>query len=133
MRNTAPETVDGTEDDSDGFLADSSDNYIYLQLVLPSGQLSGSAIDVSGAGPATEAKVVWAGDHFAVSFLEGGLVMLAQMSPDPVPSVARVQVVSGAAGHADNPALTWSGSALGLAWQDDRSGNQDIYFREVLP
>jgi hypothetical protein len=106
---------------------------IYLQLVQPDGQLSGSAIDVSGAGPATEAKVAWAGDHWAVAYLSGGLVVLAQMSPDAVPTVARAQVVSGAAGHADNPDLAWTGSAFGLAWQDDRSGNQDIYFREVLP
>ena len=39
--------------------------------------------------------------------------------------------VSNALGLSQNPSLVWTGAEFGVAWQDDRSGNDEIYFTRL--
>jgi hypothetical protein len=106
---------------------------IYLQLLLATGAVDGVAIPVtSGGTAATEASLVWAGDHWSIAYLSGRRIMLTEMSTG-VPTPGVILPVSDAASDADSPDLVWTGSAYGVVWQDFRDGNWDVYFREVVP
>jgi hypothetical protein len=106
---------------------------IYLQLLQATGAVDGPAIPLTqGNTPSTQARLVWATDHWAVTYLNGGRIYLAEVSP-VAPSMPVALPVSSPASDADSPDLVWTGSAYGVVWQDHRDGNWDVYFREVAP
>ena len=86
---------------------------------------------ISSGATATEATVVWAGDHWAISYMQNRQIFIVDIPSLGVPGTPRP--VSSASGNATSPRMVWTGSAYGVTWQDRRAGNWDVYFREVLP
>jgi hypothetical protein len=106
---------------------------VFLALLDASGLPTGT--DVALTDPsvdAGEASLVWAKDHWAVAYLERNQVWLVEVPANPVPPFSP-RLIGSMGGHAENPKLAWTGFGYGVVWQDRRSGNWDVYFREVAP
>jgi hypothetical protein len=104
---------------------------IYVTFLLADGTRVGPDVPISSGGTATEATIVWAGDHWAISYMQARQIFIVELNGVLLPGAPRA--VSSASGNATSPRMVWSGDAYGVTWQDRRAGNWDIYFREVLP
>jgi hypothetical protein len=102
---------------------------IYVSLVAANGTQTGTDLKLA---PGTEPSIAWAGDHFAVLYVNtSGVLILMDLTPDGT-GIAISRVYAGE-GHASEPQLLWTGNSFAAVWQDNRSGTWDIYFREVKP
>lgn len=104
---------------------------IYARFLQPDGTPVGNDVPISSGSTATEATIVWAGDHWAISYMQSQQIFIVETTTLNPPGAPRA--VSSASGNATSPRMVWTGSAYGLTWQDRRAGNWDVYFREVLP
>jgi len=87
--------------------------------------------------PADTPAIAWTGDEFGLAWAEirpgfpfESLIRLARLSSgtlvlgEPLP-------ITHSTGSAWKPAVTWTGASFGVAWDDDREGNREIYFATV--
>jgi hypothetical protein len=109
----------GEDDDCDGVtdwesfgdvrITDAAENSVYPSLVWTG----------------TEYGVIWtdrrdgASDLYFTRISGGGI----KIGPDIR--------ITGAAGGRSLPSLVWTGTGYGVAWHDDRDGNNEIYFNRL--
>jgi hypothetical protein len=108
------------------------DRDVYVGRMDASGAVIGSAVNVTGTayecrGPSLAwtgscLALAWSGSGTGEMEIEAVLLDAAALLP-LFPPVA----VSLPGGRSVLPDLAWTGSSLGLAWQDDRDGNAEIY------
>lgn len=85
--------------------------------------------------PSSEiSAVAWNGTGWAVAFaaqVDAAFeVHLARFSRDGAP-LGEAMPITGDPAASHLPALAWSGQAYGVAWQDERHINSEIYFAQV--
>jgi len=110
-----------------GFMSD-----VFLAIASPTGVPLASRSPSAGAGdwPA----VTWTGSRFVLAWADyrSGDVdpFLASFRADGTPDLAPavIEIASGAAGAVS---VAWSGTEIGIAWSDARTGDAEIYFAHV--
>jgi hypothetical protein len=85
--------------------------------------LSNNNAHCLAAGPGGVLHVVWYDDR------NGRYEVYYKRSSDQGASWSQDTCLSGGAGNATDPAVATSGTAVHLAWQDDRDGNPEIYYK----
>ncbi|MEJ7730615.1 MAG: hypothetical protein WKG00_15515 [Polyangiaceae bacterium] len=110
---------------------------IYFATLSEGGVLTAPAQRISeGGGAASAPSVAWTGGEHVVVWHDDrdGMqrIYLRRLdgSGKPLGEDARV---GGEDGAARRPTLAWSGTALGLAWQDARGGEDAIFFASCQP
>ena len=78
--------------------------------------------------------MVWTGSEHGVAWHDNrdgvdSEIYFARISADGVKVGSDVRITS--AGYSSVPSLVWSGSEYGVAWQDDRNGDGEIYFARI--
>lgn len=116
-----------------------SDSYdLYFNRVDDRGDpLRGDALVVRAPGNAGFASLVWNGAGYGVAWQEGptdgdAQIYFAPLDAEGIPTRAAVAVTT-AAGDSARPSLVWNGVGYGLAWDDVRDGNVEIYFARIGP
>jgi hypothetical protein len=116
-------------DDSDG-------NYeIYFARLDATGAKLGVDVRVTD-DPAISAfpTLTWTGTEFGLAWWDdrdgNREIYFRRIDAAGVPLGAAVRITL-ADGASSAPSLSWSGTEFGLAWQDDRDGNQEIYFARL--
>jgi hypothetical protein len=100
----------------------------------PDGSPAGGAV-MGGGAEGMFPHVGGGGDHLAVAYRRSG------GSPEIVVAVLgsslgvqnEVAVRTGVPEEASNPVVVWAGSGWGVAWEDDRGGDAQIYSALVSP
>jgi hypothetical protein len=111
---------------------DAGDHEIYFTRLSPTGSKIGSDVRLTNfPGQSLDPEIVWAGSRWGVAWHDDGWVNMeiAFASLDPTASLASPPVrVTQDSSVSEGVDIVWNGSAYGLAWRDNRTGNGDIYF-----
>jgi hypothetical protein len=111
--------ADGVDQDCDG----SADGFALMT----------SGVQVTWSGQyATDVSAVWTGSEFGIAWKDfrdaNDEIYFGIVTGEGVRSGTDVRVTFDA-GTSAYPWVTWTGSEFGVAWEDRRDGNTDIYFR----
>ncbi|MCP3979453.1 MAG: hypothetical protein GY716_09000 [bacterium] len=111
------------------------------ELIFSARTASGAAavpetVIASSADNAWLPSIVWNGSGYGVAWYDqrnGSELYFRRIAPDGSLLGAEhvVSTVPSEAFAARRPTLQWTGSDYGLAWVDDRDGNEEIYFARV--
>jgi hypothetical protein len=109
---------------------------IYCARILPDGTKNGSDTRMtSSASTSWYPSLHWLGTQYGVSWNDerdgNGEVYLGIMSAAGTKVGPDVRVTN-RTGESWRTSLVWSGSDLGVSWDDDRDGNEEIYFNRVI-
>jgi hypothetical protein len=101
----------------------------------PAGTLVGSRLRVTDSpGASRTPDIAWGGTQWGVVWedVRGGEseVFFARVSSAGA-KVGGDVLVSASPGESTAPAIAWSGTEWGVAWDDERDGNREIYFALV--
>jgi hypothetical protein len=117
------------EDNRDG------NSEIYLAKLDSSGSKIGSDIRVTNdAGSSYSSSLKWRGSEYGVLWIDGrdanAEVYFARLdsSGSKIGSDVRLTFDSAAS---DDPAIAYSGTEYGFAWEDYRDGNAEVYFAPI--
>jgi len=113
-------------DDRDG------NNEIYLGRVSPAAEeLGAETRETDAAGDSFDPSIAWSGSEFGLAWYDtrdgSEEIYFARIDGASAKIGADVRVTN-ASGVSAHPSLVWSGSEYGLAWDDQRDGNAEIYF-----
>jgi len=105
---------------------------------LDSGGAAAYTLVVEEGIVAAEANVAWAGDHFALVWIDStgipgdpARVYFARLSPFGIPIGSTIAITAGE-GDAHGPRVAWAGEQYGIAWTDTRDGpDGNGYFARV--
>jgi len=111
---------------------------IYFALLDANGATIGSHVRVTSNG--SESKhptLAWTGSEFGVAWTDlrdgaNGEIYFARLSSAGVKDGGDVRITSDGARSAA-PSLSWGGTHYGVAWEDERDGNAEIYFAWISP
>jgi hypothetical protein len=108
---------------------------VFIARFDSSGSEVGSEAAVtSGAVDARDPCIAWTGSGFGAAWIDdrGGEthVHTTLLDADGL-ALAPAEDVSGPGGNGADPDLSWSGSVLGITWQDDRHGDDEVFFAAV--
>jgi hypothetical protein len=114
----------GEDDDCDG--------YVVRVIGQP---LTADVRITSRTGTSTVPSVVWTGTEYAVAWADDrGVgnwdIYFARLAGDGEMVGTEVRVTTDA-GASTFPSLVWTGTGFGVAWQDSRDGNDNIYFARL--
>jgi hypothetical protein len=123
-----------------GFDEDGDGPEIYFQRMEPDGTPIGAALRVTNAPRLSLVpSLVWTGTEYGVAWNDQRDAMMG--SPDAEIYFARIDAagnkigddlrVTNVPGQSYRPALVWAGSSYGVTWNDDRAGNQEIFFQRI--
>jgi len=107
---------------------------ISLALIDDAGNRLSSlmSVELFGANP----EMVWTGSRFFVVW-EDPLYGESEISVASVHgdgyTVEAFERVTEAGGYSQRPDLVWTGSEVGVAWQDERGPTTDVYFTRLDP
>jgi hypothetical protein len=105
---------------------------VVFQLLDEAGTPQGAPVPLSsGAGDARRTRMVWAGDRFALVYVQDDRVWFAELNADGSVRRAPAQVGGASGPQETNVSLVWAGSTYGVAWSDERSGTPDVTFTVV--
>ncbi len=110
---------------------------IFFQRIDPDGNLVGTSVQVTNdANPARNPVLMWNGSAYGLVWQEvtTGDDRLLFLELDRAGSpVGSPLVVSDPTAQpaSDQPHAAWTGSGYGVAWQDGRDGNGEIYFARL--
>jgi len=113
------------------------DHEIMFARLDEDGAVVGAELRVTNhAASSRDPSMAWTGSEYAIAWRDNPdttvEILLARVSADGTKLGTDVQVTAGA-GYVDGPDIVWTGSELGLAWHDDRDGNQEIYCARLDP
>jgi hypothetical protein len=117
----ATEVCDGVDNDCNGVVDDGA---TYIPLLNEPIRLSG---DIAPAGPG---GLAWSGTSYAAAYtgtVEGFSIRVSMLAPTGDPLGPESPVVFQNGDNAGGP-LVWIGDRYGIAWQDRRSGDYEVYF-----
>ena len=108
---------------------------IYFARLGAAGVKVGADVRVtSSSGSRNDPSLVWTGSEYGVAWQDNRdgntEIYFARLSEDGVKLGDDVRVTS-SPGASFSPSLVWTGSEYGVAWSDDRDGNEDIYFARI--
>ncbi len=111
---------------------------IFFARVSATGTKLTSDVQICNAsGVSQSPSIAWSGSEYAVCWQDGRTsgsqdIYLARISGAGAKVGSDVLVETGTS-NAYTCSLVWTGSEYGVAWQDDRDGNNEIYFRRISP
>jgi hypothetical protein len=116
------EVCDGVDNDCNGVV---DDNSTYVPLAKDAIRLSS---DIDPAGPG---GIAWSGSSYATVYTgtSGGFDLFRNMltpNGDPIPPGETLLTLANA--DASGGPIVWVGDRYGLAWQDRRDGDYEVYF-----
>ncbi|MFT3772798.1 MAG: putative metal-binding motif-containing protein [Minicystis sp.] len=117
-----PETCDGVDNDCNGVV---DDNATFTPL-------GGGDVRISGLTPAGPGGLAFSGSSYAAVYTgsDGGTnVYVSTITPDgTVINPPGEQLVTLVNADASSGPVVWVGDRYGVAWQDRRSGDYEVYF-----
>jgi hypothetical protein len=107
----------------------------YFGLVDADGSRAGTDERISyGTGYSMHPSVVWTGSEYGMAWRDERddqrEIYFARISADGARIGSEVRITTEAA-TSDNPSLAWTGSTFGVAWNDYRDANEEIYLALV--
>jgi hypothetical protein len=110
-------------------------NEIYFARLDASGNKFGSDVRVTAAGGnSIRPSLVWTGSEFAVAWYDDRFgnneIFFTRIDASGVEIGDDVRVTVDP-GSSRNPSLVWADGEFGIAWQDDRDGNNQPYFTRM--
>jgi cysteine-rich repeat protein len=111
---------------------------IYFARLDAVGATVGSQVRVTSNGyESKHPALAWTGSEFAVAWTDlrdgaGGEIYFARLTSAGAKTGGDVRITNDAAASAA-PSLAWGGTHYGLAWEDGRDGNAEIYFAWISP
>lgn len=114
----------------------SGTSQVYLRLLAVSGAPDAPELLVSdGVHAASDPAVVWSGSYFGVAWVDerdgNPEIYFRLVTNAGAPGPAAPVVLSSSAGASLRPSVVWTGTEFGVAWDDVKGSNRDIYFRRV--
>jgi hypothetical protein len=112
---------------------------LFFGRMDPMGNRLGGDVPVSSfPGNDLRNSLVWTGAGYAAAWHDkrNGLpqIFLAWLDSSGTLSAAgEVEVSTATNATSNHPTIAWSGAHAGVAWQDDRDGNVELYFRLEPP
>jgi hypothetical protein len=108
---------------------------IYLALISAGGSKTSSDIRITNDGAMSFwPDAVWTGSEFGVAWMDtrdgNEEVFLALVEADGTKRSADLQITSNSS-FKNLPEMAWGGSEFGIAWEDSRDGNWEIYLALV--
>lgn len=111
---------------------------IFVAHLDAAGQPFAPPTPVSGSDRTADTPALaWTGDGFALAWAEASSgfpaessIRLARLSSGTL-LLGEALHITRSSGSAWRPAVTWTGASFGVAWDDDREGNREIYFASV--
>jgi hypothetical protein len=80
-------------------------------------------------------SLVWTGSEYGVAWQDdrsgGTRLYFTRVSADTTSKLVEDVAVDDGGGDAERPSLAWTGSGYGVAWQDSRHGDTEIYFARL--
>jgi hypothetical protein len=108
---------------------------IYFARISSAGAKVGSDVQISNNSSNSDAaSLAWTGSEFGVAWMDSRdlnfEIYFARISAagSKLGSDTRITNDSDASW---NPSIAWTGSEFGVSWQDDRDGNDEIYFARI--
>lgn len=113
----------------------SPDEEIFFARVTAGGTVIDSEVRITDVpGSSRNPDIAWTGSEFAVAWADDRdgryEIYLNGISEGGVPSGSETRITN-AAGDSIDPQIVWNGSELGIAWNDARHVNEEIYFARI--
>jgi hypothetical protein len=114
------------------FDARDGNDEIYFSRLALTGEKLGTEVRLTGNASSSQYPfVLWTGSEYGVSWQDNRdgnyEIYFARVSAAGVKIGSDLRVTNDAS-NSTYPTLSWTGSGYGLAWQDDRSDNNEIFF-----
>jgi hypothetical protein len=127
----------GTEYGVSWFDERDGDREIYFARLDSTGTKIGTDVRITQAvGDSRLPSLVWTGKEFGIAWYEAtlGSIHLTRVdsSGTKVGTDLRITDPGSAALPSSALSLAWTGGFFGISWQDERDGNQEIYFSRVV-
>jgi uncharacterized repeat protein (TIGR01451 family) len=125
----APEVCNGWDDDCDGRVDETCDARCDLPAEI--------ADEIDLTPTATNAgapRIAWTGTEYGMVVSdnhEGDYEIYFSRFDAAFGAIGSEVRVTNATGSSASPYLAWNGTEFGVAWQDDRDGNVEIYFTRL--
>lgn len=109
---------------------------IYFARLSEIGALMASDIRITNdSANSSSPSLVWNGSEFAFSWSDDRFdanseIFFRRMAGDGSLIDDELRI-TGAFGNSEHPSLAWTGSEYGFTWDDDRDGNEEVYFARV--
>jgi predicted RecA/RadA family phage recombinase len=113
------------------------DTEIYFTRISAAGAKLGSDVRITNAaGDSGDPGLVWIGSEYGVAWMDNRdgsrEIYFARISAAGAKLGSDVRITN-AAGDSWSHSLVWSGGEYGVAWEDNRDGNAEIYFARIDP
>jgi hypothetical protein len=129
IHGRATETCDGFDNDCDGLLDEGCDG----QCDEPENLDSDTRITNTG-GISQKASLAWMGNGYGIAWQDDRNgnedIYFARLDASGARITGELPVTTEAA-TSQQTRLAWNGREFGVAWQDDRNGNWEIYFNRL--
>jgi uncharacterized repeat protein (TIGR01451 family) len=129
VRPGAVEHCNGRDDDCDGRVDESCDAVCDVPAEI------GDEVDLTPtATNAGAPRIVWTGSEYGMVVSdnrEGNYEIYLTRFDVAFARIGGDVRVTSAIGTSSSPYLAWTGTEYGVAWQDDRDGNYEIYFARL--
>jgi hypothetical protein len=118
------------EDNRDG-------NYeIYFTRISAAGIKQGQDVRITNnAGGSEEPSLVWTGTEYGITWKDYGDgyfgIYFSRISPAGIKQGQDVRITDDSAVFSAHSSLFWTGMEYGVAWEDRRDGNYEIYFNRI--
>jgi hypothetical protein len=111
------------------------DGQVWFARIDSAGNKIGLDVQVTTLGnPAQYPDLVWTGSEYGVAWRDSrdgnDEIYFARLDDAGAKIGGDVRVTSDT-GQSDGPRLVWAGGEYGIAWADDRDGNEEIYFARL--
>ena len=125
----ATELCNGWDDDCDGPVDETCDGICDLPSEV------GDEVDLTPTAASVGApRIVWSGTEYGVAYSDtrdGNTEVYFARFDASFNGIGADIRVTDAAGSSLSPYVAWTGTEYGVAWQDDRDGNTEIYFTRL--
>lgn len=110
---------------------------VYFARLDADGTKQGSDVRVTNqTAPSGEASLVWTGTEFGVAWQDerdgNKEIYCARFAATGVKQGTDIRITNDGQ-TSERPSLVSTGSELGIAWQDERDGNKEVYFTRLTP
>jgi predicted RecA/RadA family phage recombinase len=108
---------------------------IYFARISKSGVKQGDDIRITNISSSDHPSLVWTGEEYGVAWCDyqdgNEEIYFARISKSGVKQGDDIRITNDS-GSSTFPSLVWTGEEYGVAWCDDRDGNEEIYFARIV-